>query len=120
MTRTKAEKAAIARDGANCLRCGRPLYYYPASVHHRLRRSAGTKEQVDRLANLTTVCGSGTTGCHREIHNHPTESYATGWLIRRGDDTPDQIPLTDLAGRRFFLTDDGTVIYVYGDPHDAA
>lgn len=110
MSRTAAERAAIHRDGPTCLRCGRVLHNFPSSVHHRLPRSAGTKDQVDRVENLVVVCGTGSSPhCHFDIHNNPTESYLAGWLVRRGDD-PATVPLVNLDGRQFFLTDAGDLV----------
>ena len=113
MKRTKAELEAIARDGQHCRRCGRFIRDdMPYSVHHRLRRSAGTKAEVDQVANLVLVCGTGTSPhCHSWIHSHPDESFNDGWLIRRGDDLPEKIPLAQASGRWFWLTEDGGVIY---------
>lgn len=108
-TRTQAELAAIERDGQECLRCGRNLYGIPASVHHRLPRSAGTKAQVDRVENLTLLCGSGTTLCHAHVHANPRESYATGFLIRRGSD-PASRPLLTQTGMMTMLLPDGTKV----------
>ncbi len=109
MTRTQAELAAIARDGDACLRCGRNLQGIPASVHHRLKRSAGTKAQVDRVENLVVVCGSGTTGCHWHIHDQPHESFDDGWMVRRGAD-PAGKPLTTTNGTLLILLPDGSVV----------
>lgn len=113
MTRTKAERAAIDRDGPACLRCNRDLTDFPASVHHRLPRSGGTKAQVDVVSNLVVVCGSGTSPhCHQWIHSHPYESMATGWTVRRnGLSDPADLPLYDLAGRQLYLTEEATVVY---------
>lgn len=115
MKRTKAELAALERDDMRCRRCGRGLEgtWQLWSVHHRLPRSAASKAAVDVVANLVLVCGSGTSpDCHWWIHQHPTESYDTGWLIRRGGTAPpDMVPLVDLAGRELFLTDQGGVAY---------
>lgn len=47
------------------------------AAHHVLPRSAGGGHSV---ANLLDVCNA----CHRYIHAHPTESYETGWLRKRG------------------------------------
>lgn len=44
-------------------------------AHHALMRSQGG-EHVEE--NLIWVCSPG----HRYIHDHPAESYETGWLIR--------------------------------------
>lgn len=127
MTRTAAERQAIARDGENCLRCGRNLYGIPASVHHRLPRSGGTKAQVDQVANCVLLCGSGTTpgACHPWAHANHEEAVATGWVIRRScRDLPSEIPLVDLRGVEFLLTDEGQIVYTQplpgfwpADPH---
>lgn len=102
------------RSNSLCERCG----YHGAQVHHRRpRKSGGTRRpEINYLSNLVLLC----LPCHLWVESHRGDSYALGWLVHEGDDTPDQIPLTDLAGRRFFLTDDGTVIYLNGTTHDAA
>lgn len=46
--------------------------------HHKLRRSAGGK---DEWSNLMDICSEH----HQWIHANPAESYAAGWLIRRGN-----------------------------------
>lgn len=51
------------------------------SRHHRRMRShpfAG----LHLPANVIDVCGSGSTGCHGYIHEHPAEAYEKGWLVR--------------------------------------
>lgn len=45
--------------------------------HHILRRSAGG---TDERENTRDLCRD----CHMHIHRHPTQSYAEGWLVRRG------------------------------------
>lgn len=47
-----------------------------SQLHHRQMRSAGGGETE---ANALNVCSI----CHRYIHDHPQESYAAGWLVRR-------------------------------------
>jgi hypothetical protein len=57
-------------------------------------------------ANLVTLCGSGTTGCHGHVHAHPEQAYDTGWMIRRGGaEDPAVVPILDLMGWRWLLTD---------------
>ena len=45
--------------------------------HHVLPRSAGG---TDHRENTLDACDA----CHVYLHAHPTESYARGWLRRRG------------------------------------
>ncbi len=70
-----ARRMVLERDGHTCQRCGererRALH-----VHHRLPRSAGGGNDPGLLV---TVCQD----CHAHIHEHPAESYAAGWLVRR-------------------------------------
>jgi hypothetical protein len=119
MSRTKAEQAALHRDGNHCRRCGRSIVDFPASLHHRQPKGSGggSPARYDRVENLITMCGSGTTGCHGWAHT-ATERYDLGWLVHRWDE-PSEIPLVDLAGRTFLLTEEGTVVgvgRVGGDP----
>lgn len=46
-------------------------------LHHRLMRSQGGKHTVE---NLAALCRSH----HRHIHDHPAQSYESGWLIKGG------------------------------------
>lgn len=80
----------------------------PVSVDGRsITGRAGAGPNPDRASNLVLLCGSGTTGCHGEVHAHPTESYATGWMVRRlGDDDTTEVPLQTLTGRLICLSDD--------------
>lgn len=53
--------------------------------HHRKRRSQGGP---NTLVNLLAACSH----CHRQIHDHPEQSYGRGLLIRRDD------PITAYVG----------------------
>lgn len=73
----------LARNGGQCefrwdidgqqARC----FLSARHLHHRLPRSAGGKHTAD---NLLALCRPH----HEYIHAHPAESYAAGWLLRRG------------------------------------
>lgn len=93
------------RDGFRCLRCGTTSPGVGGwSIHHRQGRGGANP---DRASNLVLLCGSGTTGCHGEVHAHPAESYDTGWMVRRlGDDDTTEVPLQTLTGRLICLSDD--------------
>ena len=99
-----------ARDNNICRRCGR----LGNNVHHRITKGMGGNKslRVNGLAALVTLCGSGTTGCHGWVTEHPEEAYRLGWSIRRSEPDPaESIPLVDIYGQFFWLTDDGGVIY---------
>jgi hypothetical protein len=74
------------RSGGCCERCGKP---FANNAHHRKNRSQGGQ---DTLSNLLMLCGSGTTGCHGYITEHPTDSYNNGWSVRSTAD-PELVPV---------------------------
>lgn len=49
--------------------------------HHR--KSAG---RVWTPSNGLHLCGSGTTGCHGWITEHPADAYKNGWMVRSSAD----------------------------------
>lgn len=73
-----AKVRAELRERADnyCERCG---LVFANNAHHRKNRSQGGR---DVLSNLLLLCGSGTTGCHGWITEHPSESYNNGWAVR--------------------------------------
>lgn len=38
---------------------------------------------INAPANLLTLCGSGTTGCHGWVEHHPEWAKAHGWSVSR-------------------------------------
>lgn len=116
---TKTRRLVADRDRGMCLRCGAR----GTNVQHRIGRGMGgtSRAEVNDLSALVTMCGSGTTGCHGHITANPTEAYATGWAIRRSaSERPSEVPLTDLQGRQFFLTEEGGLVYLTHAPGGAA
>lgn len=98
----ETKKAVLLRDSALCLRCGA----LANDVHHRIARGSGGSANPEisfGMANLTSLCRS----CHDHIERHRDESYRLGWLIHRGDDTAEMIPLT-YPDRYVWLYDDGS------------
>ena len=69
-------------DGA-CECCGLQL---ATNAHHRKNKS---QLGADSLSNLLHLCGSGTTGCHGYITEHPAESYLKGWSVRSTEEPRD-------------------------------
>ncbi len=101
----------LDRDGWCCARCGISIMGRLYSIQHRQARGMGGRKGANTIANGVTMCGTGTTGCHGWAESHPAQARETGWSIRTiSMDDPEQIPLTDLRGRVFFLTDDGSVV----------
>lgn len=102
-----ATNALVMRSGGRCERCGRDLTDGRTSVsrHHRVRRRDGG----DRLSNLLLLCGTGTTGCHGHVTEHPTEAYASGWSVRAlsVDQDPSTVPVRLADGHWWLLDDQG-------------
>ena len=99
--------AALARDENACVVCGLPNRGERGvdwSIHHRVRRSQGGTNDT---SNLITVCGSGTQGCHGEIHSHVADSRDNGWLLKSSDNSMERPVLTDHRSRWLYLTSDG-------------
>lgn len=103
ISRTQREKLK-ARSLGICELCGAA----PATnFHHRKNRSQLGK---DNLANAMHLCGSGTTGCHGMVTEHPADAYAYGWSVRSGFD-PAEVPVKRM-GRWVLLDDHGCVLPV--------
>lgn len=102
MSISKAQREQLhARSTGMCELCGvRPA----TNWHHRKNRSQGGK---DTLANALHLCGSGTTGCHGHVTEHPAESYDKGWSVLRAFD-PADVSVYRL-GEWVYLNDDGGV-----------
>lgn len=93
----------LERDRHVCVICGRGGE--GLNLHHRRLRQHGSEAERHLPSNLITVCGSGTTGCHGEIHADPRASYARGWMVHSYSD-----PLTtpvDTCHGRLLLDDEG-------------
>lgn len=102
------------RDGGSCARCGTGLSFAQRgvawSVHHRRPRGMGGTKQawVNQPANLVTLCGSGTTGCHGWIESNRADARLLGWLIPlNGVQTAEQIGVTYWDGTLRYLNDEG-------------
>ena len=76
---TKTRAQLHERAHGCCERCGA---YGANNAHHRRNRSQG---RSDALSNLGLLCGSGTTGCHGWVTEHPELAAVEGWTIPRGD-----------------------------------
>lgn len=108
---TKVRRQVADRDRGYCLRCGAP----GTNVHHRQAKGMGGSNRpwTDRPDNLVTVCGQGnTSGCHKWISDEYTDAERLGWVIRRSStEIPSEVPVVDVLGRRYFLTEEGNHVF---------
>lgn len=106
----------LDRDEFMCVRCG--TYVGPFgdySIHHRRPRGmGGTKRpETDLPANLLTLCGSGTTGCHGQVESDRLEAISDGYLVGQTID-PATIPVRTHRGMAY-LDNDG-MLTLTADP----
>lgn len=95
------------RDSWACGRCGSGSNL---STQHRVARGMGGARGpgINRPANLLTLCGSGTTGCHGLVEAHPIWAQAHGWSAARWQ-APTDVPVWTWRGW-VQLLDDGTYV----------
>lgn len=98
-------KLVLQRDDWKCVKCGHKIRGergWDWSIQHRVGRGMGGNraEWINLPANLLTVHGSGTTGCHGEIEANPAAAMAYGWSVSRHA-SPAEVPVlvtTDPGG----------------------
>jgi hypothetical protein len=75
----------LERDGHACVCCGVSVIGQRYSLQHRKRRSQGG---TNCPANLLTVLGDGTQGCHARIDSRiDPEDEAKGYTVRSRQDS---------------------------------
>lgn len=102
----------LERAGYRCEFCYGPLDgVFGYSLQHRAARRAGGSRlaHLGQPPNLLVLCGSGTTGHHGWVEDHPTEAYELGLALRTGWD-PEQTPYCDVHDQWRLLLPDGTSI----------
>lgn len=102
------ERAALkSRSDGICEICGTA----PATnFHHRKNRSQlGGNE----LSNALHLCGSGTTGCHGMVTEHPRDAYNYGWSVRSGFNPAETSVLR--MGEWVLLDDEGNLKKIRGN-----
>jgi hypothetical protein len=70
---------------------------------------------INQPANLITLCGSGTTGCHGWVEHHPREARELGLSVSRNGLRPDCVPVLTWRGW-LLLTNDGKALPVDEPP----
>jgi hypothetical protein len=79
----KAQRAKLYERAENmCEVKMRGCLIHANNAHHRKNASQGGS---DELSNLLLACGSGVTGCHGWITEHPGEAKRNGWAMWRSD-----------------------------------
>ena len=72
-------------DGYRCAVCGRP----GNNLHHVIEKGiGGVTKEVERHIPRIRLCGSGTTGCHGEVHAKRLHIYRDerGWVCYRTEE----------------------------------
>jgi hypothetical protein len=112
----------LTRDAWTCQVCGRNLAHAyldgDYSLQHRRARGMGGSKRPDTNgpANLITVCGSATTGCHQRIESQPDWAAGRGLRLRQNQ-TPAGCPVLTVGGW-LLLHPDGTTAPAQSDrPH---
>jgi hypothetical protein len=105
---TRVRQIVLDRDEFMCVRCG--TYVGPFgdySIHHRRPRGMGGTKRADTNlpANLITLCGTGTTGCHGKVESDRLRATADGFLVSQHGD-PEVIPVKTWRGKAL-LSNDG-------------
>ena len=100
----KMRQELETRAGFQCEICGR---WNADNAHHRKNRSQGGRNE---LSNLMLLCGSGTTGCHGFVTEHPSTAAHHGWRVKSFQ-TPSDVAVS-VRGRWVRLCDDGSVVPV--------
>lgn len=111
MTRKSDPSKAVrelvyARDQGKCVRCGSVWHWAGMDVHHRRMRSHKFP-LLNSPANLITLCGSGSSGCHGWVHEHTGEAYEKGWLVHSWEDHPELVHLLTRQHGWVYLTEEG-------------
>lgn len=104
---TRATVVAVReRDQWRCAMCGAHSSARTLTTHHRIGRGMGGSRNpaLNLPANLLTLCGSGTTGCHGWVTAHPRDAYELGLAVKRDRD-PLEVPLFTWRGWGYLTND---------------
>lgn len=106
-TDPSAETVRLVRERDDW-RCARCAGWGPLSTQHRVARGMGGTRWpgIHLPANLLTLCGSGTTGCHGWVESHPEWATTHGWSVSSHDrDDVHLLPVWTWRGWGLLATD---------------
>jgi hypothetical protein len=99
-------EAVLTRDMRLCQWCGRGVDPSSGdySLQHRRARGTGgsVADDTNTAANLLTMCGSATTGCHGHVESHPNDARARGFRLFQWQ-APDTVPALLWTGDWYYL-----------------
>lgn len=103
-----ARDLVYARSGGWCeVRIPGMCFGLAGNWHHR--KAAG---RIWTPSNGLHLCGSGTTGCHGFVTEHPNEARERGWSLRSGQSSQLE-PAVITAKRQWcYLTETGLYVPV--------
>lgn len=79
-----ARERVYARSAGRCeIRIPGVCFGYGSNFHHRQNKSQLGKWHP---SNGLHLCGSGSTGCHGWVTEHPADSARMGWTVLSGED----------------------------------
>lgn len=90
--------AVLVRDEWCCQRCGLGVRGRDYSLQHRDPRGLGGSRTKHTLANLVTLCGTATTGCHGDVESFRNDAKRDGWLLPDGV-VPEEWPVFRFQAR---------------------
>lgn len=108
-------KVVRQRDENRCMSCG--VQDDSLTTQHRVARGMGGTRAawINQPANLISLCGSGTTGCHGQVEAHPAAARESGMSVSRNGRRPEHVPVLTWRGW-LLLTNDGQAIPVDEPP----
>lgn len=99
LNENQCRSLVLARSGGRCERCGG----IGRSYHHRKKRGQGGEWDP---TNIVRLCGTGTTGCHGWVEEHPNEAQTQGFHVRPWE-RPDEVPVKWQRSKWYLLLPDG-------------
>lgn len=115
-----ARKLVRQRDGSRCLMCGVSIVDIPSSIHHRINRGAGGSAKLERASLLVRLCGTGTTGDHGWVTEHPKLAAQTGWLLPKNNPDIDPTAEPILTYKGWLILDDDGGMHACDPPEEVA
>jgi 5-methylcytosine-specific restriction protein A len=100
----------LERDCWACSCCGQPIDVGDYSIQHRVPRGSGgtSRPEINSPANLATLCGSSTSGCHLAAESRAQIMHDAGFWLEHHED-PETTPVRHHAYGWVLLGFDGSI-----------